>query len=130
MTGWLLSKLVANRDAVTRERIAMLQRPFTLQGWTPGLAQWLGPLVTTRTSSMATDRARYPSLQMPTMVLWGARDSLTPLPQGTDIARLIPNTHWEVLPSAGHIPAIEDPRSFDEALVQFLRATDGRILSR
>ena len=121
MTGWLLSRLVANRDAVTRERVAMLQRPFTLQGSTPAVSRWLVPFVTTRTSSMATDRSRYPALGMPVMVLWGARDSLTPMAQGMDIARLIPNAHWEVLPSAGHIPAIEDPRSFDAALLEFLR---------
>ena len=120
MTGRLLSRLVANRDAVTPERVAMLQRPFTLQGWTPGLAGWLVPFTTTRTSSMATDRSRYPGLAMPTMVLWGARDSLTPMAEGMDIARLIPNAHWEVLPAAGHIPAIEDPRNFDAALVEFL----------
>ena len=126
MTGRLLSQLVAKRDAaVTPERVAMLQRPFTLQGWTPGLAGWLAPFVTTRTSSMATDRSRYPALQMPTMVLWGARDSLTPMAQGMDIARLIPNAHWEVLPSAGHIPAIEEPQNFDAALLEFLSATDG-----
>ena len=130
MTGWLLSRLVANREAVTRERVAMLQRPFTLQGWTPGLAGWLAPFATTRTSSMATDRSLYPSLQMPTMVLWGARDSLTPMAQGVDIARLIPNAHWEVLPSAGHIPAIEDPRSFDAALLEFLRRSSTRSLQR
>lgn len=121
MTGWLLSKLVANREAITRERVAMLQRPFTLQGWTPGLGQWFAPFVTTRTSSMATDRSRYPDLRMPTMVLWGARDSITPMAEGMDIARLIPNAHWEVLPAAGHIPAIEEPRTFDAALLEFLR---------
>ena len=131
MTGWLLSKLVANRDAaVTPERVAMLQRPFALQGWTPGLANWLVPFATTRTSSMATDRSRYPSLGMPTMVLWGARDSLTPMAQGMDIARLIPNAHWEVLPASGHIPAIEDPQSFDAALLGFLRTPTVRSLER
>jgi pimeloyl-ACP methyl ester carboxylesterase len=121
LTGWLLSKLVANHDAVTAERVVMLQRPFKLEGWTPGLAEWLVPFATTRTSSLATKRSRYPTLTMPTMVLWGARDSITPMAEGTDIARLIPNAHWEVLPSAGHIPAIEDPPSFDAALVDFLR---------
>ena len=131
MTGWLLSKLVANRDAaVTPERVAMLQRPFTLQGWTPGLGRWLVPFVTTRTSTLATDRSRYPSLQMPVMVLWGARDSLTPMAEGMDIARLIPNAHWEVLPSAGHIPAIEEPQSFDAALLDFLRSSAAASLQR
>jgi pimeloyl-ACP methyl ester carboxylesterase len=123
LTGWLLSKLVSNREAaVTPARVAMLQRPFVLQGWTRGLGEWLAPFATTRTSSMATDRSRYATLTMPTLVLWGARDSLTPMPQGEDIVRLIRGARWEVLPRAGHIPAIEDEPSFDAALLDFLGA--------
>ena len=124
LTGWLLSKLVYNRDsAVTPARIAMLQRPFVLQEWTPGLGAWLGPFATTRTSSMATDRARYAKLAIPTMVLWGAKDSITPIAQGQDLVHLIPGARLEVLPMAGHIPAIEDERSFNAALLEFLRDT-------
>ncbi len=124
MTGWLLSKLVSNRQAaVTPARVAMLQRPFVLQGWTRGLGEWLAPFATTRTSSMATERARYATLSMPTLVIWGARDSLTPMPQGQDIARLIRGSRLEVLPLAGHIPAIEDERNFNAALLDFLGST-------
>jgi pimeloyl-ACP methyl ester carboxylesterase len=121
MTGWLLSKLVYNRDsAVTPARVAMLQRPFVLEQWTPGLGAWLTPFATTRTSSMATDRSRYAKLAIPTMVLWGAKDSVTPIAQGQDLARLIPGARLEVLPLAGHIPVIEDERDFNAALLEFL----------
>ena len=124
MTGYLLSKLVYNRDsAVTPARVAMLQRPFVLQEWTPGLGAWLQPFATTRTTSMATDRARYAKLAIPTMVLWGAKDSITPIAQGQDLVRLIPGARLEVLPLAGHIPAIEDQRTFNSALLEFLRDT-------
>src|SRR5689334_4915468 len=124
MTGRLLGKLVYNRDsAVTPARVAMLQRPFVLQEWTSGLGEWLQPFVTTRTSSMATDRARYAKLAIPTMVLWGAKDAITPIAQGQDLARLIPAARLEVLPMTGHIPAIEDERSFDAALLEFLGDT-------
>jgi len=124
LTGWLLSKLVYNRDsAVTPARIAMLQRPFVLQEWTPGLGAWLGPFATTRTSSMATDRSRYAKLAIPTMVLWGAKDSITPIAQAQDLVHLIPGARLEVLPMAGHIPAIEDERTFNSALLEFLRDT-------
>jgi pimeloyl-ACP methyl ester carboxylesterase len=127
MTAWLLSKLVANREAaVTPARIAMLQRPFVLDGWTHGLGEWLTPFATTRTSSMATDRARYATLTMPTLVLWGARDSLTPLAQGEDLARLIRGARLTVLPRAGHIPAIEDEDAFSAALLDFLETTSPR----
>jgi pimeloyl-ACP methyl ester carboxylesterase len=121
MTARLLSKLVYNRDsAVTPARVAMLQRPFVLQEWTPGLGAWLQPFVTTRTSSMATDRSRYAKLAIPTLVLWGAKDAVTPLAQGQDLARLIPGARLDVLPMTGHIPAIENERTFNAALLEFL----------
>ena len=127
MTGWLLAKLVSNREAaVTPERVAVMQRPFALEGWTTGLGAWLEPFATTRTSSMATDRSRYATLAIPAMVLWGGRDSLTPIAQGQDLVRLIRGARLDVLPMAGHIPAIEDARSFDAALLEFLHDTTTR----
>jgi len=54
-------------------------------------------------------------------VLWGARDTVTPIDQGRDIVSLIPGAAWAELPRAGHIPAIEDPSGFDAALLQFLK---------
>jgi pimeloyl-ACP methyl ester carboxylesterase len=82
-----------------------------------------GPEKTILLGTAMTDRSRYATLTMPALVLWGARDSLTPMPQGGDIVRLIRGARWEVLPRAGHIPAIEDEPSFDAALLDFLRAT-------
>ena len=98
----------------------MLQRPFVVSGSTSRLGEWLVPFATTRTTSLATDRARYRTICAPTLVLWGARDSITPLAQGEDLARLVPNARWVVLRDAEHIPAIEDPRGFNAALIAFL----------
>jgi pimeloyl-ACP methyl ester carboxylesterase len=126
LTGWLLSRLIANQDAVTAERVAMLQRPFVVTGSTSRLGEWLVPFATTRTTSLATDRARYRTICAPTLVLWGERDSITPLAQGEDLARLVPNARWVVLRDAGHIPAIEDPRGFNAALLSFLDSASTR----
>jgi pimeloyl-ACP methyl ester carboxylesterase len=130
LTGWLLSKLIANQDAVTPARVAMLQRPFTVVGSTQRLGEWLEPFATTRTTSLATDRTRYRSICVPTLVLWGARDAITPLMQGKDVAGLVPGARWVVLRDAGHIPAIEDPRGFNEALVAFLDSVPSRRMDR
>jgi pimeloyl-ACP methyl ester carboxylesterase len=123
MTGRLLSMLVSNRAAVTPERLDMLRRPFVVSGTTARFGEWLLPFATTSESSMATDRTRYAGLRMPVLVLWGERDSLTPVAQGRDIAELIPAARWIALPTAGHIPAIEDPDGFDAALITFLDST-------
>lgn len=57
---------------------------------------------------------------MPVLVIWGDRDDLTPVPQGEDLAQLIPRAELVVLKKAGHIPAVEDPSAFNTALLGFL----------
>jgi pimeloyl-ACP methyl ester carboxylesterase len=57
---------------------------------------------------------------MPTLVIWGEKDSITPLRRGQELRRLLPNADLVVLPGIGHIPAIEDPESFNAALVAYL----------
>jgi pimeloyl-ACP methyl ester carboxylesterase len=121
MTRRLLALLVAEESAVTAERVAMLQHPLVVAGTTERVGEWLLPFATTSESTMANDRSRYPGLAVPTPVLWGARDTVTPVDQGRDIVSLFPGAAWVELPQSGHIPAIEDPSAFDAALVKFLK---------
>jgi pimeloyl-ACP methyl ester carboxylesterase len=57
---------------------------------------------------------------MPTLVVWGNLDTITPLAQGAALAKLIPGARLEVLVGVGHIPQIEDPPRFNDVLVRFL----------
>jgi pimeloyl-ACP methyl ester carboxylesterase len=68
----------------------MLQAPLVIDGTTDRVGEWLLPFVTTSESTMANDRSRHPRLTVPTLVLWGARDTVTPIDQGRDIVSLIP----------------------------------------
>jgi pimeloyl-ACP methyl ester carboxylesterase len=120
MTRRLLLPLIATPSAATDERVAMFQRPFVVSGSTSAVGEWLAPFVTRRERSRSTEVRRYASLTMPTLVLWGDRDEITPPAQGRHIASLIPGAELAVLPTAGHIPAIEDPGRFNAALVDFL----------
>ncbi len=55
-----------------------------------------------------------------TPVLWGEDDTVSPLAQGEDLARLIPGARLVVLPQTGHIPAVEGVTRFNHALPAFL----------
>jgi pimeloyl-ACP methyl ester carboxylesterase len=116
----ILQRLIAKDEAATDERIAVLQQPMVLQGTTPALGSWLAQFIAPARASMGSDRERYRSLAMPVLVLWGSSDDITPLPQGRDLASLIPGAELVVLDGVGHIPAIEDPRGFNRALLDFL----------
>lgn len=58
-------------------------------------------------------------IQVPTLVLTGARDVSTPHAAGQAIVERIPGAQIRQLPAA-HIPANEAPELFCEALVEFL----------
>lgn len=67
-------------------------------------------------------RALLPRIPHRTLLLWGARDALTPLPQGQEMASAIPDSRLVVLGGAGHIPMVEAPAEFNAALLRFLAA--------
>jgi len=120
LTRQLLLKLLSVPEAATQARIEMLQQPMSVRGTTAAYGAWLQPFLLSRDASLGTQSSSYRALTMPTLILWGARDAVTPLPQGTALAALIPGAKLVVLPSAGHIPAIEAPAAFDSALLRFL----------
>jgi pimeloyl-ACP methyl ester carboxylesterase len=120
-TRSLLLKLISDSGAATPQRVEMFQKPFVVTGTTEAYGQWLDGFLTRRDRTRSTRSALYRSLPLPTLVIWGARDAVTPLPQGRALAALIPGAHLVELPTAGHIPAIESPQQFDAAMTGFLR---------
>jgi pimeloyl-ACP methyl ester carboxylesterase len=120
MTARLLRGLVADTTAITDARVSMLQRPFVRHRTTVNYGQWLRSFIAVRDRSLATERDRYRAIRVPTLVMWGEADSVTPLPQGKEIAQLIPASSWVMLPHVGHIPAIEAPALFNAELLRWL----------
>ena len=120
LTARLLRKLVSEQSAITPERVAMFQRPFTVQHTTAAFGAWLRPFVLTRERSLAALSPLYESIDVPTLLLWGKSDSIAPIAQGRDLAKRIPGATLVELEDVGHIPAIEAPERFDAELMRFL----------
>jgi pimeloyl-ACP methyl ester carboxylesterase len=119
-TARLLRGLVADTSAVTEPRIAMLQQPFVRERTTTSYGEWLRPFMVSGERSLATDRARYRDIHVPTLVMWGEADSITPVAQGKEIGGLVPGAAWVELSGVGHIPAIEATGRFNAELVNWL----------
>ncbi len=60
-------------------------------------------------------------IRPPTLVIWGERDSLTPLESGRKIAAALPQGHLEVVPRARHLPMVSDAGTTARLVVKFLR---------
>ncbi|TMA45355.1 MAG: alpha/beta fold hydrolase [Deltaproteobacteria bacterium] len=56
-----------------------------------------------------------------TLVLWGRQDGLVPLVYGERYRARIPGAVLEVLDRCGHLPPIERPAEFAEAVLRFLQ---------
>ena len=67
-----------------------------------------------------TDAAR--SLRMPTLLVVGAEDALTPPACLEKAETLIPDARLLVVPRAGHMTPLEAPSVFNAAVLEFLRA--------
>ncbi|WP_037577584.1 alpha/beta fold hydrolase [Phaeacidiphilus oryzae] len=59
---------------------------------------------------------------VPALVLVGADDVYTPLPQAEELAGLLPDAELAVIPDAGHLPGAEQPAEFNRRLLAFLLA--------
>ncbi|MDF1854006.1 alpha/beta fold hydrolase [Pseudooceanicola sp.] len=60
-------------------------------------------------------------LKVPTLVLCGAEDDLSPVKRHEFMADLIPQSHLAVIDGAGHLPSIEQPEAVTEELRRWLR---------
>lgn len=123
-TARLLRGLVSDPAAVTRARVAMLQRPMSRERTTTTYGEWLRHFLLVDEHTLATDRERYRTIHVPSLVIWGSADAVTPVAQGRDIAQLIPGATWVELAGVGHIPAIEASDRFDASLVAWLQAQE------
>lgn len=66
-------------------------------------------------------RAALEHIHVPTLVVAGADDRVTPPATLQSLAAAIGGAHCATLPDAGHLPHLEQPDAFDELLLDFLR---------
>jgi pimeloyl-ACP methyl ester carboxylesterase len=70
----------------------------------------------------ATDRL-YLAQDIPTLIVWGGRDSIIPLDHGRAAAEGIPGSRLELFDDAGHFPQLDEPERFARLLSAFIEDT-------
>jgi pimeloyl-ACP methyl ester carboxylesterase len=100
------------------QRLAVLNQVFEM-------GRDLGPDVMVRqVRALQRRRDQQPTLRrckVPTLILCGAHDTLTPLKRHAFMAELIPYAKLEVIEDAGHLPTLEAPEAVTAALRGWLK---------
>jgi pimeloyl-ACP methyl ester carboxylesterase len=126
LTGKLLKRFVYRKDAVTDALVPAYQLPFEREGFTASLGDWALAFAASACEDAASlDPAKlraWAAGGLPVALLWGEQDSITPLAQARALQGWIPQATLTVLPQVGHIPHIEGPGAFAEALLGRLPA--------
>ena len=119
-TKTLLASLIAKKERALPQYVDILQRPLRRRDSTPDIADWLLYFAGSDRAAQSANPASYAKLALPTALIWGERDSVTPMEQARDLLRRLPRATLVTLPDLGHIPQIEDPEAFNTALLAAL----------
>jgi pimeloyl-ACP methyl ester carboxylesterase len=102
---------------VTDEQVEAYAAPLRLSGGKYALRETAKQIVPGNIDEISKG---YPSIAVPTLVIWGRHDAVVPLVNGERLAREIPNARLVVVDDAGHIPHEERPAAVASVLRDFL----------
>jgi pimeloyl-ACP methyl ester carboxylesterase len=63
---------------------------------------------------------RLGEIAAPTLIVWGALDRIVPVKDAYEFSRLIPGSQRLIFEQTGHMPMIERPQAFNDAVEEFL----------
>jgi pimeloyl-ACP methyl ester carboxylesterase len=61
-----------------------------------------------------------PKITVPTLLVWGLNDTITPPSVAYEFNRLIPNSELHFIDKCCHAPMMEHPEKFNEIVEEFL----------
>ena len=105
-------------DSIDKDLFANYTRSFDTIETTQRLSYWLRDYVNDPLTYKSNLSANYKGIPFPVRLIWGNKDTLTPI-HGTEILlQAIPDVRLHTLDEVGHIPMIENHEKFDAALLE------------
>lgn len=63
-------------------------------------------------------------IDVPVLIIHGADDQIVPVAEAEAMHDAIPDSHLVVIPDAGHLPNLEQPDAFNDAVIDFLESLE------
>ncbi len=120
LIGPLFKRFVHREEAITDERVAVLEYPLTRQGTTDTIARWLPTLLVPPRGAASSVPENYGGLGLPVTLIWGREDTVTPPDQALQLQDALGDAALVWMEDVGHIPQIENPNQFNALLLNAL----------
>lgn len=117
---WVLRTIVHDRSRITVGQIEGYAQPLVSRGAAAALIRSALQIVPDDLDDVI---ARYRTLDVPALLVWGREDRVVPLAVGERLARELPDATLVVLEACGHLPAEELPDESVGVLRAFLDRT-------
>lgn len=123
LTGFLTKLFMHQKEWLTGRHVDILQRPMALAGNTENMVLWLRQFLAGDDNALSRKREEVRSLRMPVALIWGNRDTVTPIEQAETLVRLFAGpASFVSLDDVGHMPQLEASRAFNTRLLNQLNA--------
>jgi len=117
---WTLRSIVHDPDGVTEEQVRGYAEPLEEVEAQRALVDVGARIVP---PDLAAVTARYPEIDVPALLLWGASDRVVPPSVAQRLHQALPDSRLEILDRCGHLPAEEHPEASWVRVAAFLDAT-------
>ena len=74
---------------------------------------------------LADQRREVAAISLPTLILYGSQDQITPPSLSEELKLLIPHAALVEIAGAGHLPNLEQPATFNRVVAAFLNHVEG-----
>lgn len=116
-TRQFLALMLERKEAATDAIADVLRRPLVVAGTTEAYARWVPNLFVPDVKAQSGKPEALRNLSVPTSIIWGREDSVTPLAQAERLRLLVPGATLDVIDGIGHIPHLEAPERFMQLLL-------------
>ena len=104
---------------ITQEQIDVYARPIAAPGGRHALLETAKQVIPADPDKLI---AKYPTINVPTLIIWGKQDEIIPLEIGEKLDRDLPNSRLVTIDKSGHVPQEETPKAVLPLVLEFLRS--------
>lgn len=115
----MLPKLVSSKTAASQSELMLFIQDMMMETSVEGV---VGALAAMRDRPDSTSMLN--QIQVPTLIIHGQDDQIIPVAEAKAMAKEIPNAELVIIPGAGHVPNLEQPDSYNDAVIDFLDSVE------